>query len=83
MRLLYHHIRIYAIHKMQNGQKNKAIAGFAGFRVSNSRADEAVHWCNMMGVVNGKQGKRFDPQGTATRVEAATMVQRFCKALEN
>ena len=45
-------------------------------------ADEAVHWCSMKGVVTGKDGKVFDPQGTATRAEAATMVQRFCEALE-
>lgn len=47
-----------------------------------SWADEAVHWCSMKGVVAGKDGKVFDPQGTATRAEAASMVQRFCEALE-
>ena len=47
-----------------------------------SWADEAVHWCSMKGIVNGKDGKVFDPQGTATRAEAASMIQRFCEALE-
>ena len=47
-----------------------------------SWADEAVHWCSMKGVVNGKSGNVFDPQGTATRAEAASMIQRFCEALE-
>ena len=47
-----------------------------------SWADEAVHWCSMKGVVNGKDGKVFDPQGNATRAEAAAMMQRFCAALE-
>ena len=42
-------------------------------------ADEAVHWCSMKGVVTGKDGKVFDPQGKATRAEAATMLQRFCE----
>ncbi len=44
-----------------------------------SWADEAVHWCSMKGIVNGKDGKVFDPQGKATRAEAAAMVQRFCQ----
>ena len=45
-------------------------------------ADEAVHWCSMNGVINGKDGKVFDPQGCATRAEAAAMMQRFCDALK-
>lgn len=44
-----------------------------------SWADEAVHWCSMKGIANGKDGKVFDPQGNATRAEAATMMQRFCE----
>ena len=47
-----------------------------------SWADEAVHWCTMKGIVNGKAGKVFDPKGNATRAEAAAMIQRFCEALE-
>ena len=47
-----------------------------------SWADEAVHWCSMKGIVTGKDGKVFDPQGKATRAEAAAMVQRFCETLE-
>ena len=38
MGILYHHIRIYAIHKMKIFQKNKAITGFRRFEVSNFRA---------------------------------------------
>ena len=45
-------------------------------------ADEAVHWCSAKGIVNGKAGKVFDPQGTATRAEAAAVIQRLCEALE-
>ena len=47
-----------------------------------SWADEAAHWCSMKGVITGKDGKVFDPQGFATRAEAAAMMQRFCAALE-
>ena len=45
-------------------------------------ADEAVHWCSMKGIVNGIGNDLFDPQGNATRAEAASMIQRFCEALE-
>ena len=45
-------------------------------------ADEAVHWCSMKGIVTGRNGGIFDPQGSATRAEAAVMIQRFCEALE-
>ena len=47
-----------------------------------SWADEAVHWCSMKGIVTGKDGKVFDPQGYATRAEAASMMQRFCEAMD-
>ena len=45
-------------------------------------ADEAVHWCSMKGIISGKEGKVFDPQGNATRAEAASMIQRFCKVMK-
>jgi DNA invertase Pin-like site-specific DNA recombinase len=51
-----------------------------------SWANEAVHWCSMKGIVNGKTengSKVFDPQGKATRAEAASMVQRFCEAVSS
>ena len=42
-----------------------------------SWADEAMHWCVMNGIINGKDGKLV-PGGDASRAEAATMLQRFC-----
>lgn len=41
-------------------------------------ADEAMHWCVMNGIINGKDGKLV-PKGDASRAEAATMLQRFCE----
>ena len=43
-----------------------------------SWADEAMHWCVMNGIINGKDGKLV-PKGDASRAEAATMLQRFCE----
>ena len=40
-------------------------------------ADEAMHWCVMNGIINGKDGKLV-PGGYASRAEAATMLMRYC-----
>lgn len=31
------------------------------------------------GIINGADGNRLDPQGTATRAQAAAMLMRFCE----
>lgn len=36
-----------------------------------------------LGIVNGKEAGRFDPQGSITRQEAAVMLTRACKATGN
>jgi len=43
-----------------------------------SWADEAVRWCSMKDILKGKENGIFDPRGTASRAEAATMIKRFC-----
>ena len=40
-------------------------------------ADEAMHWCVMNGIIEGVGGKTLDPQGSATRAQAAAMLKRF------
>ena len=42
-----------------------------------SWADEAMHWCVMNEIINGKDGKLV-PGGDASRSEAATMLMRYC-----
>ena len=39
-------------------------------------ANEAMHWCVMNGIINGKDGNLV-PGGNASRAEAATMLMRF------
>ncbi len=41
-------------------------------------AYEAMCWMSMNQVLNGKPGNLLDPQGSATRAEAATMLYRYC-----
>jgi hypothetical protein len=40
-------------------------------------AVNAVKWCVANGIVSGKPGNLFDPQGQATRAEVATMLMKF------
>ena len=42
-------------------------------------ADEAMHWCVMKGIINGKDGA-LAPKQSATRAETATMLMRWAKA---
>ena len=38
-------------------------------------------WANGSGLINGKSGGVLDPQGHATRAEAAAILMRFCENL--
>ena len=40
-------------------------------------ASQAVDWSRANGIVNGKNGNRFDPKGGTTRAELAAILQRF------
>ncbi|WP_293010148.1 MULTISPECIES: S-layer homology domain-containing protein [unclassified Oscillibacter] len=40
-------------------------------------AKEAVKQMQMAGVISGKNGNLFDPQGTATRAEVSAVLRRF------
>ena len=58
-----------------------ANAGSLSFKDSDSvssRAGEGVKWCVAAGILNGSDNK-LDPQGSATRAQAAAMLQRFCE----
>ncbi len=46
-------------------------------------AQEAVNAMQMAGVISGKEGNEFDPQGTATRAEVSAVVMRFVKLMIN
>lgn len=39
----------------------------------------AMEWAVEQGILTGKGGDLLDPQGQATRAEAAAMLQRFCE----
>ena len=45
-------------------------------------ASAAVAAMQKAGIINGKPGGIFDPQGIATRAEVAAMLHRFCEAVK-
>lgn len=43
---------------------------------------EQAYQLQQAGIINGKLNNLFDPTGTTTRVEVATMVERFVELIE-
>ena len=54
------------------------ILSFADAANVSDWANTAMKWAVGSGILAGKDGNRLDPKGTATRAEAAAMIQRFC-----
>lgn len=50
---------------------------FADYAKISSYAKAAVKQMQMAGVISGKNGNIFDPQGTATRAEVSAVLRRF------
>lgn len=45
-------------------------------------AKDAVRAMQMAGVMSGKDGNKFDPQGIATRAEVSTVLKRFVELID-
>ena len=68
----------YAQYKGQETPtEGMAIGNFADGAQVSAWARDAMRWCLGTGIVSGKGGNRLDPQGTATRAQAAAMLQRY------
>ena len=57
--------------------KTREAVTFADSASIASWAKDAVKAMQMAGILNGKDGNRFDPQGTATRAEVAAVLHRY------
>ncbi len=55
----------------------ESVATFADEGSISGYAAEAVHWARSNGVINGKSGNLFDPKGTATRAQVATILRNY------
>ena len=54
---------------------------FADADTVSTYAADAMRWAAANGIVNGSHG-RLNPQGNATRAQAAAMLMRFCEKME-
>lgn len=54
---------------------------FADADTVSAYAADAMRWAAANGIVNGSHG-RLNPQGNATRAQAAAMLMRFCENME-
>ena len=66
------------------GKYKKVYADFSKFKDSNkvsSYAKWGMNWAIGNKIINGSNGK-LNPQGTATRAEAAAMLSNYCKSIK-
>ena len=62
--------------------ESEAAIAFADKSDIASYASAAVTAMQKAGIINGKPGNVFDPQGIATRAEVAAMLHRFVIAVK-
>lgn len=55
------------------------ISTFADYKNVSSYAVSAVSWANATGVMSGTGNNMLNPQGKATRAQAASILHRFCE----
>lgn len=55
---------------------NAAVSGFSDV-ASGAYYSKAINWATANGIAYGKGNNLFDPDGTVTRAEAVTFLQRY------
>lgn len=71
----------YARHRGADISQGAALGTFYDAQSVSAYAAQAMAWAVKNGIVGGVGGNRLDPQGTATRVQAAALMQRLCDLL--
>ena len=71
--ILYRYAKFMGI----DAGKTTDLANFTDSSDVSEWAQEAMRWACGAGIVSGKPGDMLDPQGNATRAEAATILRRF------
>ena len=68
----------YAKYKGFDVSANDALEKFADAGEVSGWALEAMQWCVGAGLINGMSGTELSPRGTATRIQYAAILHRFC-----
>lgn len=61
---------------------NKTAGTFSDSAKISSSALPAINWVTSFGLMSGKSDNSFAPSGTASRAEAATVIYRLCKLID-
>lgn len=61
--------------------ENTNILSYVDVQQASEYAIPALQWAVGAGVLNGKNGGRLAPTGTATRAEIAAIMQRWCESI--
>ncbi len=71
----------YAGYKGYDTAEEKPLDGFRDAAQVSAYAGEALRWACGSGLINGMDGNRLAPQGSATRAQVAAILMRFLSAL--
>lgn len=71
--------RRYAAWKSQNTDAQADLSDFRDAEKISAWAEADLSWANAVGLITGKDNDILDPGGDTTRVEAATILMRFCE----
>ncbi len=68
----------YAKYKGKNLSKSNNLSAFSDRNKISSYALPQMKWAVGVGVITGNKNGTLNPRGTATRAEAAAMIQKYC-----
>ncbi len=71
----------YAAFKGYDISKQANLGAYADAKEISSWAASAMGWANANGLITGVTTRTLEPRGTATRAQAAAIIQRFCQNL--
>lgn len=66
---------------MDTTQTSGSLTGYTDADAVSDWAAEAMSWAVEHSLLSGKDGGRLDPQGAATRAEAAQILMNFCQQM--
>ena len=70
-------IKNYSDYKKYDTSKRADLSKFVDAKGISSWAIEAIKWANAEGIINGTNDSRINPENTATRAEAATLITKY------
>lgn len=71
-------LRNYAKYKNKNVNVTASLLKYKDYKIIDSYANASMQWAVGTGVITGNSDGTLNPQGTATRAEAAAIIQKYC-----